>query len=153
MKIYLGILSVVLIYFLNPYISVSNSYDSTLALKYGADEYGMKSYFLIILKTGTNEIKDKSVRDSIFKGHFTNMEKLANDGILVVAGPIQNNEKLYRGIFVFNLVDEDEAKKYLNTDPAIKSKVLDYEIYKWYGSAALMQVNEIHEKLQKKKIE
>ena len=36
-------------------------YDSTLARKLGADERGMKSYILVILKTGPAKIEDKEL--------------------------------------------------------------------------------------------
>jgi len=41
-------------------------YDSTLAKKLGADEYRMKNYVLVLLKTGTYKAKDKKESDSLF---------------------------------------------------------------------------------------
>lgn len=35
------------------------NYNKELADKLGGDDYGMKSYFLVILKTGTNTTTDK----------------------------------------------------------------------------------------------
>ena len=35
------------------------------------------------------------------------------------------------------------------TDPAIEAGILDYEIFDWYGSAALPEYLKIHEKIQK----
>ncbi|MCC6549741.1 MAG: hypothetical protein IT279_06690, partial [Ignavibacteriaceae bacterium] len=64
------------------------NYDSTLAKKLGADEMGMKSYILVILKTGPNDVTDKAFRDSCFKSHFSNMKKMSDEGKLVVAGPL-----------------------------------------------------------------
>ncbi len=37
----------------------SHEYDSTLARQLGADDYGMKTYVLVILKIGTADIQDK----------------------------------------------------------------------------------------------
>ncbi len=52
----------------------------------------------------------KSAQDSIFKGHMANINKLAAEGKLVVAGPLGKNDKNYRGIFIFD-VDNVEAAK------------------------------------------
>jgi hypothetical protein len=44
----------------------TNTYDSVLAKKLNADDYGMKSYTLVILKKSTANITDKKMLDSIF---------------------------------------------------------------------------------------
>jgi len=61
-----------------------------------------------------------------------------------------NNEKNYEGIFIFNTADVNEAKQWLNTDPAIQSKDLDAELYSWYCTAALQQIPDLHKTIQKK---
>ncbi len=113
------------------------AYNKSLADSLGADEYGMKMYVLAILKTGTNEVKDKAKSDSLFGGHMQNIKRLADEGKLVVAGPLKKNDKNYRGIFILNVKTIEEAKLLLDTDPAIHAKVFDTELYGWYGSAAL----------------
>jgi uncharacterized protein YciI len=125
------------------------TYDETLARKLGADDYGMKMYVLVILKTGSNTSANKSETDSLFKGHMTNIEKLAKENKLIVAGPLGKNEKQYRGIFILNTKSIDEAKALLQTDPAVQAKLLDAEIFNWYGSAALPEYLPYHNKIQK----
>ena len=125
-------------------------YDSVLAKKLQADDYGMKQYVLVLLKKGTAETTDKKVLDSIFHGHMANIKRLASENKLVVAGPTGDNDKNYEGIFVFNTSNLDEARQWLNTDPAIQSKDLDAELYPWYASAALQEIITIHEKITKK---
>jgi uncharacterized protein YciI len=134
------------------YAQESNaSYDKTLADSLGSDEYGMKRYVLVILKTGTAQA-DQSTTDSLFRGHMQNIGRLASAGKLVVAGPMRKNERDYRGIFILNTASIEEAKSLLDTDPAIKAKLLDAELYGWYGSAALPMYLPFHKKLEKKKI-
>lgn len=128
-------------------------YDKKLADSLKADAYGMKLYCLVILKTGTNTSESKVTTDSLFKGHLQNIGKLANQGKLVVAGPMKKNDKNYRGIFILNSTSVDEARALLNTDPAIQHKLLDAEIYGWYGSAALPMYLPYHEKVEKNRIE
>lgn len=125
-------------------------YDSVLAKKLGADDYGMKSYVLVILKTGINDIGPGAKRDSLFAGHFKNINRLADEGKLIIAGPIGQNEKSYRGIFILNSVTISEAKELLNTDPVIKENVLGADLYNWYGSAAISEYLEVHKRITKK---
>ena len=127
-------------------------YDKTLADSLGADEYGMKSYIFVILKTGPNKIKDKSVSDSLFKGHIANINRLADAGKLVVAGPFGKNDKEYRGLFILNVQTTEEAQALLQTDPAIQQKVFAVELIRWYGSAALPMYLDFHKKIEKEKI-
>lgn len=118
--------------------TLNPNYDQTLAENLGADDYGMKSYFFIILKTGTNTTTDKEWINKVFSGHLNNIRRLVEEGKLIVAGPFGKNENNYRGIFILNNVNSiEDAETLLQTDPAIQSGLLDFEIFTWYGSAAL----------------
>ncbi len=123
-------------------------YDSTLAKKYGADDYGMKWYTLVLLKTGPVKIEDQKIVDSLFKGHLANIVRLADEGKLVVAGPLGKNEK-YRGVFILTVDTVEKAMELLDTDPAIHEKLLEPEIIRWYGSAALPAYIESSKKVGK----
>ena len=129
--------------------NLNPNYDSTLAKKFGADDYGMKTYMLVILKTGTNDTKDKSIIDSLFAGHMKNINRLVELNKLIVAGPLVKNEKTYRGIFILDVKTFEEANELLKTDPAVKEKLLDAELYQWYGSAALPDYLKASEKVAK----
>ena len=76
------------------------AYDKALADSLGGDDYGMKQYTLVILKTGTAKIDNKETVDSLFKGHMENIQRMAAAGKLMVAGPIKKNDKTDRGIFI-----------------------------------------------------
>ncbi len=131
--------------------TISNSnYDKALAVKLGADDYGMKSYFFVILKTGTNTTTDRDFISENFRGHLDNIQRLTQEGKLVVAGPLGQNENSYRGIFILNNIDSaEEARELLLTDPAIKSGLLNFEIFTWYGSAALPEYLPVSDKIWK----
>lgn len=130
--------------------SIEEHYDSVLAKKLKADNYGMKNYILVLLKTGSNTSVNKATEDSMFAGHMKNIVRLAGNGDLVLAGPFGKND-MYRGLFILNVTNFDEAKKLLETDPAIKANLLEPELYLWYGSAALQETLKIHTKIQKSK--
>ena len=132
---------------------INPAYDSALAKKLGGDDYGMKRYVLVILKTGKNDVKDTLLRDSLFAGHFANINRLADAGKLIVAGPLVKNDNQYRGIFILNVPTFEEANELLKADPTIKEHIFDVELYRWYGSAALPEYLEAHKKIEKFKIE
>lgn len=127
------------------------NYDDSLAQRLGGDEYGMKSYFLVILKTGTNTTADQKLITESFRGHLENIGRLAEEGKLIVAGPLAQNLKSYRGIFILdNIGTMEEVNDLLLTDPAIENKLLDYEVFTWYGSAALPEYLPVSDKIWKK---
>jgi len=132
--------------------SSENNYDEVLAKSLGADDYGMRSYVFVVLKTGPAKITDKERRAEIFKGHFSNMATLAKAGRLVLAGPFMDAGD-NRGMYIFNVVTIEEAKELVETDPAVAAGIFVAEYKKYYGSAGLMTINEIHKKIQKIKIE
>lgn len=125
-------------------------YDETLANKVGADDYGMKNYVFCILKTGSNNTATAEEKKKYFEGHMANINRLAKEGKLAVAGPFMKNERNYRGIFIFNCKTVEEAQKLVETDPAVQAKIFEIELTPWYGTAALMLTPELHDKLAKK---
>ena len=131
----------------------NSAFDQKLADSLGADQRGMKTYLLVILKTGPKdkEISDKKQRDELFKGHFSNMSEMAKAGKLKLAGPFATKNELgYRGIFLLDVKNEEEAKALLQNDPTIKNGVFEVEILPWFGSAAIPMHLKYHEKISKK---
>jgi len=110
-------------------------FDQALAKSLGGDDYGMKMYILVILKTGSFS-PEKRISDSLFMGHMQNIKRLADSGKLIVAGPLKKNERNYRGIFILNIATLEEGRVLVDSDPAVRSKLLDAELFQWYGSAA-----------------
>jgi uncharacterized protein YciI len=123
-------------------------YDAELAKSLGANDMGMHNYVFVILKTGPNKMPEGEGRKKMFAGHFANMGRLAAEKKLVLAGPLDGVEGR-RGIFVFNTPDIEEAKKFVATDPVIINGEMVAEYHKFFASAALMAVNDIHAKIQK----
>jgi uncharacterized protein YciI len=130
----------------------TSNFDAELAKKLGADERGMRRFVLCILKTGPKDadITGKE-RDDLFAGHFANINKLAEEGKLAVAGPFGKNDRAYRGLYIFNVSTVEEAEKLVVLDPSVKAGIFVYELTPWYGSAGMMVVNETHKKLEKPK--
>ncbi len=110
---------------------------------------GMRNYVLVILKTGPNKMPAGPERDAMFKGHFANMKRLSDEGLLKVAGPADGVDG-WRGIFVFAVSDVAQAKALAETDPVIVKGEMVAEYHKIYGSAALMEIPAIHRKIAQK---
>jgi len=126
------------------------TFDPELAKKLGADERGMRMYVLCILKTGPKDAEIKGdERKAIFAGHFANIGRLGDEGKLAVAGPFGKSDKNYRGLYIFNVSTIEDAEKLVVLDPAVKAGVFTPELTLWYGSAAMMTVNETHKKIAK----
>ncbi|HUR31219.1 MAG TPA: YciI family protein [Saprospiraceae bacterium] len=127
------------------------SYDSVLAQKLGADEYGMKKYVMAFLKTGPNQEQDSVKAAELQRAHLDNIFRLADEGKLALAGPFLDGGDL-RGVYIFNVETVEEAKALTETDPAIKAGRFIMELHPWYGSAAACMITEQHKRLAKKTI-
>lgn len=126
-------------------------YDAELAEAVGADQYGMRQYVMAFLKAGPNRSQDSTEAAALQRAHLDNIGRLAEEGKLSLAGPFLDDGEL-RGIYIFNVSTIEEAKALTETDPAIQQGRLVMELHPWYGSAALMKVNEIHKRLGKEEI-
>lgn len=125
-----------------------SAFDSIRAQKLGADDYGMKKYVMAFLSRGPNRDLDSARSAELQRAHLDNIIRMAEEGKLVLAGPFFGDGDL-RGIYIFNVSSIEEAEALTNSDPAIQEGSLAMELKEWYGSAALMEVNEIHGKIAK----
>ncbi len=126
-------------------------YDSALAAKLGADQYGMKTFYLVFLKRGERQVKDSAERANIQAGHLKNIIRLARENKMIIAGPFLDDQAI-RGIFIFNAGSREEVENMLKTDPAVKAGVLATEVHPWYGPASLLEIGALQEAIQKNSI-
>lgn len=127
----------------------NTEYDPELAKELGADDYGMKSYIFVILKTGPAEITNQDTLDMLFKGHFDNIGKMVEAGQMVVAGPYLENDRKYRGLFILDIPTMEEAEALMQNDPTIARGIFEVEMTPWYGSAALPKYLDFHKRIEK----
>lgn len=76
--------------------------------------------------------------DKIMEGHMANIQKMAKEEKLLVAGPFEGGG----GIFIFNSQSVDEVTQWLNDDPGVKAKRWNIEVqpYHWrVGKPRLVQ--------------
>ena len=124
-------------------------FDADLARKTGADDYGMRSYVLVILRTGPTRVEDPEQRKAMFAGHMANIKRLSAEGKMVLAGPFGDSGGDWRGLFVFAVDGIDAAKALVATDPVIIHGEMVADYHSWYGPAATMLIGELHSKLAK----
>jgi uncharacterized protein YciI len=124
------------------------AYDAKLAKELGADDYGMKTYIMAFLKAGPNRSQDSAEAAALQKAHLNNINRMAEEGTLVLAGPFLDNIEL-RGIYLFDVATVEEAEELTKTDPMIEQGRLIFEFHPWYGAAVLPLVNNWYKKVTK----
>lgn len=124
------------------------TYDSLLAIRYQADDYGMRKYVMAMLYKGDNRDRSPEEAQKLQAAHMANISRMADDGLLVLAGPMLDDGDL-RGIYVFAVETVEEAQSLTNSDPAIRAGSLRMELHPWYGSAAVVAINDLHHQLAK----
>lgn len=91
----------------------------------------MKQYWIIFLYKGANRTQDSGVAAKIQDAHIANIERLAKEGKIVMAGPMGYDKDL-RGIFIINAPDSATAASYVKTDTAIITGRLRFEVHPWW---------------------
>ena len=126
------------------------AYDAALAARLKADDNGMKTYVMALLKAGPNRNRPREEAQKLQAAHRANINRLAAAGKLVLAGPFADDGEL-RGIYVFDVATVAEAEALTKTDPAIQAGQLVMELHPWYATAGLMTIPELHSRIEKKK--
>ena len=92
------------------------------------------SFILVLLvRPPTAPDMPKADLDKLQDGHMANMRRLADEGKLFKAGPIEDfSGRNVRGIFILKTDSLDQAKEWVATDPSVKAGRLAPEFMKWY---------------------
>jgi uncharacterized protein YciI len=96
-----------------------------------AQKFEMKQYWVVFLKKGANRTQDSISAAKIQDAHMRNIDRLAALGKIVMAGPMGYDKDL-RGIFIIDAKDSAEAAGYINTDSAIITGRLRFELHPWW---------------------
>jgi len=126
-------------------------YDSVLAKKLGADDYGMKGYVMVILNAGPAKVTDRDKWNKTMAAHMKLMDTWTNEGKIMFAGPFMQENDMQE-VFILQVKSVDEAKSLTDTDPAVAAGIFTVECHLWYGPAALQEITPLNKALQKKKL-
>jgi uncharacterized protein YciI len=87
--------------------------------------FAQHSFTFVFLnsKKDKQELPQEEVK-KIMEGHMANINRLATEKKLAVAGPFDGGG----GIFIFNTTSVDTAAKWLNSDPGVQAKRWNVEI-------------------------
>jgi uncharacterized protein YciI len=126
------------------------AYDEVLAKRLGGGDHGLRKYVMAFLKAGPNRSQDSTTRAELQKAHMDNIQRMADEGKLMIAGPFLDDQAL-RGIYIFNVETLEEARALTETDPAVKAGSLVMELHPWMASATLQEIPRLHKSIVKPK--
>ena len=93
----------------------------------------MKRFWLVLLQKGPNRNQDSISAGKIQAAHIANINRLAKEGKIIMAGPIGVEGDL-RGIFLMNCADSTEVENFVKTDSAVITGRLIMKYYPWWAA-------------------
>jgi uncharacterized protein YciI len=96
---------------------------------------GMALYYVYLLKKGSTWTPDPTPElDALQEAHVANMQRLRDEGKLVLNGPLLDSFQLsgeIRGIGVLKAASMAEAESWIATDPMVQIGRLVFELHAW----------------------
>lgn len=114
-----------------------------------ADEARVNCTF-IYLKSGPRSGEGTpEQRREIFRGHMSNMQRLAQEGHLLVAGPWSKpQDRTWRGLFIMASNDPREALRLAESDPGVMAGEFVLEAHAMRGSDSIARAPEAERQWQ-----
>jgi uncharacterized protein YciI len=114
--------------------------ETHLPSKEPAEMVSIHNYALAFLTIGelAGELDDAAVVTA-GQGHRTHIEQMGAEGTLLLAGPFgePRADEKWRGIYVFDLADMEEAYNLARSDPSIQAGLFDVTIVPWRSDVDL----------------
>jgi uncharacterized protein len=107
---------------------------------------GEADYVLALLRSGPSGADlSPEERVQLMQGHLANINRLAQEGDLLVAGPfgMPNPDPTLRGIFVFRGGDVAHVRELCASDPTVKASVLVPELFPMRAPAAMLRLHDL----------
>ena len=93
----------------------------------------MKQYYFVLLKRGPNHSQSKADAEKIQEGHMAHIRETAASGQLQIAGPFDDENGEWRGILIYDVKTEADARALCDADPAVKAGRLVCDIHGWWA--------------------
>jgi uncharacterized protein YciI len=116
------------------------------ALGAGTETSNQADYVFVYLRAGLESAHENGIDpETLQVRHIANIQKLAEEHSLLVAGPFREGspDPDLRGLFVLDVADVERAKDILQTDPAVASGALVPIVLRWRATKSLRQVLEL----------
>lgn len=104
---------------------INNAIDTTAPVE------EMKQYWLVLLYRGGTRSQDSITAAKIQQAHMNNINRLAAEGKIIMAGPMGGRNDL-RGIFIMDGKDSTEIAGHIKVDSAVVTGRLRFEIHPWW---------------------
>jgi uncharacterized protein YciI len=72
-------------------------------------------------------------RDRIQAAHMANIQRMAAEGVLIAAGPMEDKMPTISGIFILRAPSLAEAKRIVLQDPTVAEKRNSADVHSWAG--------------------
>ena len=96
-------------------------------------EQKLVQFQMAILKKGPAWVTTKvDERNATLQRHLANVISLLDAGKAIIAGPF-GDETDAAGIFIFRAASADEARAWVDADPAVKAGLLTAEMHPWWS--------------------
>jgi uncharacterized protein YciI len=100
----------------------------------GPGGFEMTTYYVGFLYRGPKWSPERTPEtQALQNAHLANIQKMAQEGKLLVAGPFLDDGDL-RGLYIFRVGSMAEAENLAATDPAVQAGRLRLEFHPWYAA-------------------
>ncbi len=98
-------------------------------------------FHMAVLKKGPKwETTAAAERSKILQQHLANVLSMLDSGKAVIAGPMGDNTDV-AGIFILRAPSAEEAKTWVDADPAVKSGLFVAEMHPWWSEDIFKKAN------------
>lgn len=93
---------------------------------------GKKKQFVYFLQLIPRLLKEENwtdVEEDIVDRHFKRLQRLVEEGKVILAGRTLNMDPEGRGIVILEVDSEEEAIELMENDPTVKEKIMTAKLY------------------------
>jgi uncharacterized protein YciI len=96
-------------------------------------QHKLVEFHMAMLRTGPKwATTSEQARSPILQQHFGNVMSMLGSGKAVIAGPMADDTGL-AGIFILRASSAEEAKSWVDSDPAVKAGLFTAEMHPWWS--------------------
>lgn len=114
----------------------------------------VRDYAMVFIKTGPLRSPTREQSTEAMRGHMANMRRLAEEGSLLIAGPLAEpkSDPDHRGIFVFDADTMEKGAALAATDPAAEMGVFVMEPYLLTTDAPLDELPRLEREYEERRL-